>query len=88
MGYTASCVLWLGSLVGQADVSIQQCVGLHIRFPVWYSGRSIYKAGTVLYSLNKAKLHHNFHGQIGPLDLVYKGLALLTSSWLQHQRAA
>ena len=34
MGYTASCLLWLGSLAGQAEDCIQQWVGLGVRVPV------------------------------------------------------
>lgn len=66
MCYANSCVLWLGSLVRQAEGYIQQWVGHQINFPDWAWPHVGPKAGRALmWGSNQAELCTKFPGLTG-----------------------
>lgn len=74
MGYAASCVLWWGSLVGQAEGRIQQQVGLQISFSAQaVMGTAALKLVKLFaFVLMQTDLYPKFPDSTGPLTLLCK----------------
>lgn len=85
MGYAASCVLWLDSLVRQAEGCLQQWAGLWICFPAWAHWEKLLQSHkSSLWSWLMGDVCHKFLGWTGPLDSLWGWSALSTclSVWV------